>query len=155
LSAATAQRLADTDGARSPFWSPDNRCIGFFAGGKLKTVDIAGGAVRILCEARVGVGGAWNSDDVILFAPQVAGPLYHVAACGGAPAPATPVPNEQSSQLHCWPVFLPRSDRFLFFVNRTGPGDLLRNGIHAGSLSSTDTHLVSSEIDGNVGLAGD
>ena len=155
LSAATAQRLADTEGARAPFWRPDNRCIGFFAGGKLKTVDIAGGAVRILCEARVGVGGAWNSDDVILLAPQVAGPLYRVPACGGTPVPATPMPDEHSSQLHCWPVFLPRSDRFLFFVNRAGRGDLLRNGIYAGSLSSTDTHLVSSDIDGNVGLAGD
>ena len=155
LSAPSAQRLAESEGARAPFWRPDSRHIGFFAGGKLKTVDIAGGAVRILCEARVGVGGAWNSDDIILFAPQVAGPLYRVAACGGTPEPATPVPDEQSSQLHCWPVFLPRSDRFLFFVNRTGPGDLLRNGIYAGSLSSTDTHLVSSEIDGNVGFVGD
>jgi DNA-binding winged helix-turn-helix (wHTH) protein/Tol biopolymer transport system component len=155
LSAATAQRLADTEGARSPFWSPDSRRIGFFAGGKLKTVDIAGGAVRILCDARVGIGGAWNSDDVILFAPQVAGSLYRVAACGGTPVPATPVPDEQSSQLHCWPVFFPRSDQFLFFVNRTGPDDLLRNGIYAGSLTSTDPHLVSSEIDGNVGCAAD
>jgi eukaryotic-like serine/threonine-protein kinase len=155
LSAATAQRLADTEGARSPFWSPDGGHIGFFADGKLKTVDIAGGAVRILCEAKVGVGGAWSSDDVILFAPQVAGPVYRVTACGGTPVAVTPAPDEQSSQLHCWPVFLPRSDRFLFFVNRTGPTDLLRNGIYAGSLSSTDTHLVSSEIDGNVGLASD
>lgn len=155
LSAATAQRLGDTEGARSPFWSPDSQRIGFFAGGKLKTVDIAGGAVRILCDARVGLGGAWNSDDVIVFARQVAGPLYRVAACGGTPVPATPVPDERSSQLHCWPVFLPRSDRFLFFVNRAGPGDLLRKGIYAASLSSTDAHLVSSEIDGNVGFAVD
>jgi Tol biopolymer transport system component len=48
LSAATGQRLADTEGARAPFWRPDGLHIGFFAGGKLKTVDIAGGAVRIL-----------------------------------------------------------------------------------------------------------
>jgi eukaryotic-like serine/threonine-protein kinase len=155
LSAATAQQLGHTEGARSPFWSPDGRRIGFFASGKLKTVDIAGGAVRVLCDARVGWGGAWNSDDVILSAPQVAGPLYRLAAYGGTPIPATPVPHEQSSQMHCWPVFLPRSDRFLFFVNRAGPGDLLRKGIYAGSLSSTDAHLVSSDIDGNVGFAAD
>jgi Tol biopolymer transport system component/DNA-binding winged helix-turn-helix (wHTH) protein len=155
LSAATAQRVAETEGARMPFWSPDGRRVGFFAGGKLKTIDVSGGAVRILCDARVGLGGAWNSDDVILFAPQVAGPLYRVAARGGTPDPATPVPHQQSSQQHCWPVFPPRSDRFLFFVNRTGPGDLLRNGIYAGSLTSTDVHLLSSEIAGNVGFASD
>jgi hypothetical protein len=32
---------------------------------------------------------------------------------------------------------------------------LLRKGIYAASLSSTDVHLVSSEIDGNVGFAAD
>jgi DNA-binding winged helix-turn-helix (wHTH) protein len=155
LSSATAQRLADTEGARAPFWSPDSRFIGFFAGLKLKTIDIAGGAIRTLCEARVGVGGAWNGDDVILFAPLVAGPLYRVPASGGTPIPVTPVPDEQSSQLHCWPVFLPRSDRFLFFVNRTSPEDVLRNGIYAASLGSTETHLVSPDIDGNVGFSDD
>lgn len=155
LSAATAQRLADTEGARMPFWRPDGRSVGFFAGGKLKTIDVSGGAVRILCDARVGLGGAWNSDDVIVFAPKVAGPLFRVAACGGTPVPATPVPHEQSSQQHCWPVFPPQSDRFLFFVNRTGPCDLLRNGIYAGSLTSTHVDLVSSEIAGNVGFASD
>jgi DNA-binding winged helix-turn-helix (wHTH) protein len=155
LSAATAQRLAGTEGARSPFWGPDSRHIGFFAGGKLKTVAIAGGAVRILCDARIGLGGAWNSDDIIVFTRQIAGPLYRVTADGGTPVPVTPIPDELSSQLHCWPVFLPRQDRFLFFVNRTGPRDLLQNGIYAGSLSSRDAHLVSPEIDGNVGFAGD
>jgi eukaryotic-like serine/threonine-protein kinase len=39
-------------------------------------------------------------------------------------------------------------------VNRTGPGDTLLNGIHAGSLRSTEPRLISSEIDGNVGFAG-
>jgi DNA-binding winged helix-turn-helix (wHTH) protein len=153
LSASTAQRLANTEGARMPFWRPDGRSVGFFAAGKLKTIEISGGAVRILCDARVGLGGAWNFDDVIVFAPQVAGPLYRVAASGGTPVQATPVPNEQSSQQHCWPVFPSKSDRFLFFVNRSGPDDLLRNGIYAGSLTSTDVHLISSEIVGNVGLA--
>ena len=32
--------LARTDGAVSPFWSPDGHTVGFFADGKLKTVDI-------------------------------------------------------------------------------------------------------------------
>ena len=35
--------LASTEGAQFPFWSPDGRSIGFFAGGKLKTVEAAGG----------------------------------------------------------------------------------------------------------------
>jgi len=70
LSAPSAQQLNGADGAKFPFWSPDNGRIGFFAEGKLKTVDIAGGAVEILCEAAVGRGGTWNRDGTIVFAPH-------------------------------------------------------------------------------------
>ena len=35
LDALAAQPLAGTDDARYPFWSPDSRFIGFFAGGQL------------------------------------------------------------------------------------------------------------------------
>jgi DNA-binding winged helix-turn-helix (wHTH) protein len=153
LSGASAQQLNGTDGAGLPFWSPDSRRLGFFAGGKLKTIDIAGGAVRLLCDASVGVGGAWSSDDVIIFAGHVTGPLYGIAASGGTPKPATPIPGQHSSQLHCWPVFIPGSDRFLYFINRTGPQDALCNGIYAGSLGSTEACLVSPDIDGNLGFA--
>jgi len=47
LSTSGAQQLNGTEWAMFPFWSPDSRCIGFFAQGKLKTVDIAGGVVKI------------------------------------------------------------------------------------------------------------
>jgi DNA-binding winged helix-turn-helix (wHTH) protein len=153
LSAAGAQQLNGAEGARRPFWSPDSRRIGFFAEGKLNSIDIAGGAVRILCDARVAFGGAWHSDDTIIFAGHVTGALYRVGALGGTPIPVTPIPGQHSSQLHCWPVLLPGTDRFLYFVNRTDPGDALCNGIHAGSLSSTGARLISAEIDGNVGFA--
>ena len=46
LDRVTAQTLAGTEGASHPFWAPDGRAIGFFAGGKLKRVDLAGGAYR-------------------------------------------------------------------------------------------------------------
>src|ERR1700687_1609917 len=39
LHATTAQPLAGTEGAYYPFWSPDSKFIGFFAGGKLKKVE--------------------------------------------------------------------------------------------------------------------
>ena len=40
-----------TEGASYPFWSPDGRSIGFFAGLKLKRIDLPGGIVRTLCDA--------------------------------------------------------------------------------------------------------
>ena len=48
------QALAGTDGATYPFWSPDGNALGFFAGQKLKKVDVASGAVQTLCDAANG-----------------------------------------------------------------------------------------------------
>jgi serine/threonine protein kinase/Tol biopolymer transport system component len=42
MASGSAQPLAGTEGAASPFWSPDSRSLGFFAGDKLKRVDVAG-----------------------------------------------------------------------------------------------------------------
>ena len=44
LSGLAAQALPGTDGASNPFWSPDDHSIGFFSGGKLRTLDAAGPA---------------------------------------------------------------------------------------------------------------
>lgn len=68
LGAPNAQALSDTEGASYPFWSGDDRAIGFFAGGKLKTVDAAGGPVVTICDAAGARGGTWNQSGVILFA---------------------------------------------------------------------------------------
>jgi len=44
--AVEARELPGTDSATFPFWSPDSRSLGFFADGKLKTVDLEGGSTR-------------------------------------------------------------------------------------------------------------
>ena len=64
--------LPGTEGATSVFWSPDGRSIGFFALGKLKRVDLTGGAPVTLCDVRQGVGqtGTWG-DGQILFASVI------------------------------------------------------------------------------------
>jgi hypothetical protein len=57
-----AQKLGGTEGGINPFWSPDSRSIGFFADGKLKKIDAAGGTPVTLCDAPTGRGGAWSRD---------------------------------------------------------------------------------------------
>jgi serine/threonine protein kinase len=49
LDAFKAQMIAGTEGANDPFWSPDSRSIGFFAGGKLKKIEVSGGSVQTVC----------------------------------------------------------------------------------------------------------
>jgi eukaryotic-like serine/threonine-protein kinase len=143
LDAVTALPLEGTEGAEYPFWSPDSRAIGFFSAGKLKRLDITGGAPQIMADAPNGRGGAWNRDGTILFAPTNASELLRVSASGGEPLPVTKLDPRQGS--HRFPQFLPDGRRFLFFAQGNPEGQ----GIYLGSLDGTDTtRLTSAEVAG-------
>jgi Tol biopolymer transport system component len=149
LSTQVAQQITGAEDAAFPFWSPDSHRVGFFADGKLKTVDIAGGAARVLCDAPAARGGTWNRDGTIVFSN---GPLYRISATGGVPAPVTK-PPQASGQGHFWPAFLPDGKHFLYFVNWSSPTDTLRDGVYLGSLDSVEAKRISSELNGNVAFA--
>ena len=86
LSGSGAQQLNGTEGASSPFWSPDSRQIGFFADRRLKTLDVASSAVQVLCDSYFAWGGTWNREDAIVFGPTLRGPLQRVSASGDPPS---------------------------------------------------------------------
>ena len=56
LNALESHPLAGTTDASFPFWSPDNNRIGFFADGKLKTIEARGSPPVPLCDAYNGRG---------------------------------------------------------------------------------------------------
>ncbi len=121
LDQVTARPLAGTEGARYPFWKPDGRAIGFFADGKMKRIELGNGGVQDVADAPNGRGGAWNSDDVIVFAPSGFGVLMRViATTRGTPVPVTKLPSGVGS--HRFPQFLPDGGHFLFFGG-TGRGE--------------------------------
>lgn len=152
LSSSNAQQVNGTDGALLPFWSPDSRRIGFFAAGKLSTVDLTSGTVRILCEAPFGrCGGTWNRNGTIVFAPSVTGPLYRIPDTGGVPVSVTPI-SRGSGQGHLWPFFLPDGTHFLYWASST-PASPQGDGLYAGSLDGSPPKLISSKINGNVAYA--
>ena len=91
LDSLEAQPLQGSENAVFPFWSPDSRALGFFADGKLKTIDLNGSSPQIITDAPFGRGGAWGADGVILFSPATLGPLWRVNATGGTPAEVTKV----------------------------------------------------------------
>jgi hypothetical protein len=142
LSAVDAYALDDTDGARFPFWAPDNRHVGFFAGRKLKIVNISGGPVRILAGAQRPSGGTWGTRDMIVYAPDVNGALYRVPARGGVPALTTSISGEGES--HRWPFFLPDGKHFLYIADGVYSADKGK-GIYAGSTESNGARRISAE----------
>ena len=145
MSMMTATSIAGTEGASFPFWSPDERRMGFFADRKLKTIDIASGAVRIVADARRASGGTWGTSGAIVFAPDVNGPLYQVAETGGTASPITRVLNADGLQGHRWPVFLPDGRHFLY-VNLTAEAKSgNRSEISVGSLDSPEPTRIASE----------
>ncbi len=151
LSGSGAQQLSGTEGALSPFWSPDSQEIGFIAEFRLKTVDLAGGAVQTLCDAEYWFGGTWNRDGTILFAPGLDGPIYRVRATGGAPVPVTKVSIQGGITSYRWPFFLPDGKHFLYWLQwRSSQDEDRRSGIYVASLDSDQSKLVLPGVAGNI-----
>jgi Tol biopolymer transport system component len=127
LDALADRALPGTDGATHPFWSPDSRSLGFFAGGKLRRVEVAGGPPLILCDAPDGRGGTWNHDGVIVFASAMPDLLYRVSAAGGQASAIAKFAEGRAGSSYFFPSFLPDGQRFLYLSQRM---------IHVASLDS-------------------
>jgi eukaryotic-like serine/threonine-protein kinase len=131
--------LAGTDDASYPFWSPDSRQLGFFAGRKLHRIDAKGGTPVTLCDASSGRGGTWNRDGVILFAPTISSELYRISAGGGRAERVTSFEGKKGR--HRWPWFLPDGKRFLY-----GAGEDLIAGSLDGKLHKRIATNVSNAV---------
>jgi eukaryotic-like serine/threonine-protein kinase len=134
MNSPEARSLAGTEEAQYPFWSPDSRSVGFFADGKLKTIDAAGGPVFTLADAPFGRGGAWSSNNEILFAPSITDPnLFAVLATGGTPRRVTSIESDGNVAPR-FPSFLPDGNHFIFTeINLDGVWN--QSTVYAGSLS--------------------
>jgi Tol biopolymer transport system component/predicted Ser/Thr protein kinase len=123
LNALEAHPLPGTEGSGYYFWSPDSRLIGFWAGGKLRKIEVAGGPPQTICEAPLALGGAWNRDGVILFGSNMRG-LYRVSANGGTASPLTQPDAAVHEVYHAWPMFLPDGRHFLYMASSSDGGIL-------------------------------
>jgi len=113
LAALEAQPLAGTDDANAPFWSPDNRFIGFFANNKLKKIEATGGPSQTLCDAPSAYGGTWNADGIILISLDIKG-INRVPAGGGTATPVLQLDPSRKEIAQAWPYFLPDGRHFLY-----------------------------------------
>jgi Tol biopolymer transport system component len=136
LDALEWRRLPGTEGASTPFWSPDNRYVGFIVGRTLRRVDTSGGPPETVASfptaAVVGLG-TWNRHgDIVVgsWGGGSGGPLWRVSPAGGVATAVTEVDLSKEELVHAGPTFLPDGNHFLYF--RSGPPDI--EGMYVGSL---------------------
>lgn len=117
-----AKPIAGTEGGISPFLSPDDRWVGFWADFKLKKISIDGGSPvtlpvtlsdRMCCAA-----GSWGPDNKIVFAREVYARLYMISADGGSPEILTTPDKSKGEFSHRLPHWLPDGKGVLFTIMR-------------------------------------
>jgi eukaryotic-like serine/threonine-protein kinase len=110
--------------ARSPFWSPDGKWIGYTQNGsnELRKVSVTGGpsvlVTRLPAPPR---GASWGPDDSIVFAtadPSTG--LMRVPAGGGEPEVLTKPDVAAKEQDHALPSYLPGGHAVLFAITAAG-----------------------------------
>ena len=136
LDALEWRLLPGTEGASTPFWSPDSRYVGFIVGNSLRKVDTTGGPPETVASfptaAVVGLG-TWNRRGDILvgsWGGGSGGPLWRVSPAGGVATSVTEVDLSKEEFVHAKPTFLPDGNHFLYF--RSGPPDI--EGMYVGAL---------------------
>ena len=125
------QPLDGTDGARTPFFSPDGRWIGFVAGGRLQKVPVDGGAVEPLADVRGAFGASWSAGARHrLRADAALGPR---AAAGRRRArPLTTLGADELS--HRCPDVLPGGRALLYTVLSAGrPAEIVAQSFDTGA----------------------
>ena len=142
-----ASLLAGTEGANNPFFSPDGRWVGFFAGVLLKKISLAGGApVWMATVPPVNRGASWGPDDTIHFTSSPNGGLSIVSADKERKRLEWVVPNNAKGEFsYRWPDVLPGGEGVLFTLD-TGEGfDNARV-----SVIDLETKVIQTVVDGGT-----
>jgi serine/threonine-protein kinase len=106
--------LAGTEGAAAPFFSPDGRWIGFFAGGSLKKVPVGSGPIVTLAGAPHTLGATWLPDGTIVFGGGRFPGLSRVSSQGGTTTRLT-MPDLDAAEIrHAWPDASPTGRGLVF-----------------------------------------
>jgi Tol biopolymer transport system component len=128
LSQLEAAPVRGTANARTPFFSPDGRWIGYYdvRTRDIRKVAVDGGGATSICQlAEMMITGAsWAPDDTIVFATGAAGTgLMRVSAHGGVPIALTKPDAAKKESSHRFPSLLPGGRAVLFAIVTEGSDD--------------------------------
>ena len=153
MNSAEARALPDTDSAIFPFWSPDGHSVGFFAGSKLKTIDLNGDSVQSVCDVQIGRGGAWAPDGTIVFSPGPSLAIMRVSASGGSATPLTKIDPALHTS-HRWPFFLPDGKHFVYLAMNHEPSKSDNDAIYYASLDGKENRLLFHSLSNAIYAGG-
>jgi serine/threonine-protein kinase len=104
----SARPVPGTEGARSPFFSPDGEWVAFFVANDLFRISVSGGAPLAVCDVPVlAGGGTWTPGDTIYFFSVELG-LFRVPATGGERELALQAGDQTiGAAYRGWPIVLP------------------------------------------------
>jgi eukaryotic-like serine/threonine-protein kinase len=135
--------LPGTENPTSPFFSPDDQWLAFFADGKLRKIAVQGGAPVVLCEASLFATGTWGGDDTIIASLRLGQGLSRVPSAGGTPIPITDLAKGEI--IHAWPQLLPGNRAVLFTAfSSENPNDAGQSGIDIFSFRTHERKRVVS-----------
>ncbi len=139
--------IPGTDGAVSPFFSPDGLWVGFFADRKLKKVPLGGGPPITLYDTKEPRGvsygaGSWGVDGTIVFMPGFFSGLRRISASGGESRILTTV-DAAGLESHQFPQILPDGEHVLFEIEKVGPNSVPRAAVV--SLGTGEQRVVETD----------
>ncbi len=109
--------IAGTEGAQTPFFSPDGEWLGFASDDyKLKKILLRGGSAVVVTEGAGSVGGVWADDNTIYYLKSFTSGVYAVPAAGGQSRRVTQTGSTPDDRAHLWPSALPGGTGLIFTV---------------------------------------
>ena len=98
--------ISGSEGARDPFFSPNEQWVGFWANDVFFKVSVDGRVPVRIADVPIGMrGAAWGQDGTIILGGTNTG-LHRVDAEGGVPLEITRPDSERGEQYHAWPEVL-------------------------------------------------
>jgi serine/threonine-protein kinase len=121
LDQLNATPIPGTEGAQSPFFSPDGKQVGFIKNGTMVRIASIGGAPTVtLTDKANSTGGDWGDDGNIYF--EVDSGLARMPATGGPIEPLYKMSAENNAVGTEWPEVLPGSHGLIFRLRHAGDG---------------------------------
>ena len=109
--------LPGTQGARTPFFSPDGEWIGFTGDAGLAKVAVTVGPVLSILDVGSGLGADWSADGNIVYVPALGSSgLWLMTEDGTGSHPITTVLDSMLETAHARPQLLPDGKSVLFTV---------------------------------------